>query len=70
MSAMFHIFNRLAISQAGRRGFEPRLPLHLSNNLADSTSSRFTSFTSKTRVGSTPQLAPPACGRPMPVRVW
>ena len=37
-------------SQAGRRGFESRLPLHLSNNLEDSTSSYFTSFTSKTRL--------------------
>src|SRR5882724_13474148 len=36
-------------SQAGRRGFEPRLPLHFLSNLADFTSSRFTSVTSKTR---------------------
>src|SRR5436309_666166 len=34
-------------SQAGRRGFEPRLPLHLFNNLASPTSRGFTSFTSK-----------------------
>ena len=36
-------------SQAGRRGFESHLPLHLFYNLAESTSSRFTSFTSKSR---------------------
>src|SRR5262249_40809068 len=34
-------------SQAGRRGFESRLPLHLSNNLESPTSSCFTSFTLK-----------------------
>ena len=36
-------------SQAGRRGFEPRLPLHLFNNLAHSASPDFTAFTSITQ---------------------
>ena len=36
-------------SQAGRRRFDPGLPLQLFYNLANSPSSRFTSFTSKTR---------------------
>ena len=31
---MFFIYNPRPDSQAGRRGFEPRLPLHLFNNLA------------------------------------
>ena len=30
------IYNRRSYSQAGRRGFEPRLPLHLFNNLGES----------------------------------
>ena len=30
---MFFIYNPRLVSQAGRRGFEPRLPLHLFNNL-------------------------------------
>ena len=37
-------------SQAGRRGFESRLPLQLYNNFADFPSLAFTSFTSKTRL--------------------
>src|SRR5207248_4349277 len=35
-------------SQAGRRGFDPRLPLHLFNNLTHHASFGFTSFTSIT----------------------
>jgi len=30
---MFFIYNPRLVSQAGRREFEPRLPLHLFNNL-------------------------------------
>ncbi len=30
---MFFVSNLLSYSQAGRRGFDPRLPLHLFNNL-------------------------------------
>jgi hypothetical protein len=30
---MFFIYNPRLVSQAGRRGFEPRLPLHLFSNL-------------------------------------
>ena len=30
---MFFVSNLLSSSQAGRRGFEPRLPLHLFNHL-------------------------------------
>ena len=30
---MFFVSNLLSSSQAGRRGFEPRLPLHLFNDL-------------------------------------
>jgi hypothetical protein len=30
---MFFVSNLLSYSQAGRRGFEPRLPLHVFNNL-------------------------------------
>ena len=30
---MFFIYNRTAVSQAGRRGFDPRLSLHVFNNL-------------------------------------
>ena len=30
---MFFVSNLLSSSQAGRRGFDPRLPLHLFNNL-------------------------------------
>ena len=33
---MFFVSNLLSSSQAGRRGFEPRLPLHLFNNLETS----------------------------------
>ena len=33
MDSMFSIFNLGSASQAGRRGFESRLPLHLFNNL-------------------------------------
>jgi len=33
MDSMFSIFNLGAASQAGRRGFESRLPLHLFNSL-------------------------------------
>jgi carboxymethylenebutenolidase len=33
---MFFIFNVEPISQAGRRGFDPRLPLHVFNNLRTS----------------------------------
>ena len=33
MGAMFFIFNRRSRSQAGRRGFESRLPLDLFDNL-------------------------------------
>ena len=33
MDAMRFVFNREPISQAGRRGFDPRLPLFQSNNL-------------------------------------
>ena len=33
VDAKFCIFNLWSISQAGRRGFDPRLPLHLFNNL-------------------------------------
>ena len=33
INAMFFIFNLLSISQAGRRGFESRLPLHFFNHL-------------------------------------
>jgi len=39
--AMSCMFNLRAISQAGRRRFEPGLPLHLFNNLGTRTS-RFT----------------------------
>jgi hypothetical protein len=46
------IYNRRSYSQAGRRGFDPRLPLQSFNNLADSTRKHFTSFTSKTRIYS------------------
>ena len=31
------IYNRHPFSQAGRRGFEPRLPLHLFNNLGEAS---------------------------------
>jgi hypothetical protein len=30
---MFFVSNLLSSSQAGRRGFDPRLPLHLFSNL-------------------------------------
>jgi hypothetical protein len=33
MDAMLFIFNRRPISQAGRRGFDPRLPLFVINVL-------------------------------------
>jgi len=33
---MFFVSNLLSSSQAGRRGFEPRLPLQLFKGLADS----------------------------------
>jgi len=46
--AMFFIDNLSPFSQAGRRGFDPRLPLQFFNSLADST---FSHFTSKTRSG-------------------
>ena len=45
------IFNLQSISQAGRRGFEPRLPLHLFKGLRTSPLSHLTLFTSKTRIG-------------------
>ena len=32
-NAIFFVSNLLSSSQAGRRGFEPRLPLHLFNHL-------------------------------------
>jgi hypothetical protein len=32
-NAIFFVSNLLSSSQAGRRGFEPRLPLHFFNNL-------------------------------------
>jgi hypothetical protein len=37
--AIFFIFNLQLISQAGRRRFEPGLPLHLFNNLGKPTDS-------------------------------
>src|SRR5688572_11788020 len=51
------------------RGFESHLPLHVSNNLAHSTSSCFTPFTSKTRLarirGSCGTLCRPVSQRPL-----
>ena len=44
VDAMLFIINLKSISQAGRRGFEPRLPLHLFNNLEE----EFDFFHSKT----------------------
>ena len=35
VNAKFCIFNLWSISQAGRRGFESRLPLHVFNHLAE-----------------------------------
>jgi hypothetical protein len=34
---MFFIYNPRPDSQAGRRGFDPRLPLHLFNNLGETS---------------------------------
>jgi hypothetical protein len=48
---MFFVSNLLSSSQAGRRGFEPRLPLHLFKGLQISPLSHLTLFTSKTRIG-------------------
>ena len=48
-------------SQAGRRRFDPGLPLQLFYNLADSTSYRFTSFTSKTRFACRIGTRSPLC---------
>ena len=42
LDAIVFIFNRRSHSQAGRRGFESRLPLQLFRNLADSTFSQLT----------------------------
>ncbi len=38
MDALSCIINRRGDSQAGRRGFEPRLPLHLFNSLHEPAS--------------------------------
>jgi hypothetical protein len=38
---MFFIYNPRLVSQAGRRGFEPRLPLHIINHLEELMLSRF-----------------------------
>ncbi len=44
----FLILNRDRISQAGRRGFDPRLPLHVFNSLGVSHGPRFSSLSSLT----------------------
>ena len=46
---MFFIYKRITDSQAGRRGFDPRLPLHKINNLGKSENQlRLLRFSSNT----------------------
>jgi len=46
-SQLFFIFKCVPTSQAGRRGFEPHLPLHLFNNLQGYCRSQFARKRSK-----------------------
>src|SRR6476646_10825966 len=42
---MFFIYNPRLVSQAGRRGFDPRLPLHVFNNFGKNRKTLVTPFT-------------------------
>ncbi len=44
MGTKFCIFNRLSISQAGRRGFDPRLPIHVFQSLPGNLESALVRF--------------------------
>ena len=54
---MFFVSNLLSSSQAGRRGFEPRLPLHLFNNLKTGSLRKHLHHTAGSRTATEQRLA-------------